>query len=75
MLMRDVRENLYQLHLEDARRVFGEREFINLSEAARYLGFDPRTLQAMRSFPRIKYGRTYRVSIVSMCHWISNKEI
>lgn len=44
---------------------------ISLADAAAYLRIDRRTLLADRTFPVIKAGRSYRVSLVALARWMT----
>ncbi len=65
-------KELLAFQLEQIYRVFPERPpFLQLSEAARFLGMDPQTLQADRTFPLKQMGkRSYRVNTVAMARWM-----
>lgn len=58
--------------LEELKQAFGGRAQITISEAARYLKKDPRTLKAPGSrFPYRKRGGRYLVSLVAMARWMA----
>lgn len=55
--------------LSELREAFGKPQ-ITISEAARYLRKDRRTLLADRSFPYRKCGGRYLVSLVALARWM-----
>ena len=60
----------YREHLSELQQRFSAGT-ISLAEAAAYLDIDRRTLLHDRTFPVIKAGRAYRVSLVSLARWLS----
>lgn len=46
-----------------------------LKEVAEYLGFDPRTLMATRSFPLRKNGNRYYVVKTALASWMSREAV
>ena len=65
-------KELIAFQLEQIDTVFPERPpFLQLSEAARFLGMDPGTLQADKTFPLKRVGsRSWRVNTVAMASWM-----
>lgn len=53
------------------REKFPEGEMIGIKEAAKYVGCDYRTLQADKTFPLKRLGRSCMVSIINLARWLA----
>ena len=76
MLMQEAKQARYEKHLEELRRRFDEKDqcgVISLSAAAKYLHTDYRALLLEKHFPVIEYGKQYRVSLVDLAKWLTDK--
>lgn len=77
MLTREVRQDLYEKHLEELRRRFdpdNKRGMISLAAAADYLGSDYRSIREEKHFPVAAVGKQSRVSLVGLAKWLADKE-
>ena len=73
MLTRDRVDELYRTHLDEFKAQYPGK-VIDLKTAAAEVGLDPRTVQSLKGFPMIKYGRTYRVRLDSLAMWMAKRE-
>lgn len=55
--------------LEELKKHFG-KPMITVTEAARYLHKDPRSLMSNPKFPYRKCGKRYLVSLVALARWM-----
>ena len=67
-----MEKELIALQMENIYTAFPTRPaFLTLRQAAQFLGMDPRTLQADRTFPLKSAGsRSYKVNTVAMARWM-----
>lgn len=66
-----MEKQTYHAHLQALREHFPGVEMIPVKDAAAYVGCDPRTLKADRSFPIKKLGRFYSVSLINLARWLA----
>lgn len=64
------KENYYA-QIADLKETFPGVKQITITEAARYLGVDPRTLKADKSFPVKKLGGRYMVNLINFGRWLA----
>lgn len=67
-----MEKELFHENLEALYERFGkESALISLSKAAAYVGCDPRTLEADKSFPVKRIGKQTRVPLISLARWLA----
>lgn len=64
------KDNFY-IQLNDLKESFPDVKQITVTEAARYLSVDPRTLKNDKTFPIKKLGGRYMVNILNFARWLA----
>ena len=66
-----MEKELYREHLCRLREVFPDTDFITVTEAAKYLHVDKRTLLNDKHTPTVKIRTRYVIPLINLARWLA----